>query len=71
MNEEKIERLLIRPAEAFEIVGVSRSTGYQLISAGEIPAIKINRSLRIPVAQLRAWVERKVREKEGSGLEKQ
>lgn len=63
MKDEKIERLLIRPVEAFEIIGVSRSTGYALISAGEIPAVRIGRSVRIPVEQLHAWVERMVNEK--------
>ena len=62
MKDEKIERLLIRPIEAFEIIGVSRSTGYALISAGEIPAVRIGRSLRIPVQELRAWVEHMVNE---------
>jgi predicted DNA-binding transcriptional regulator AlpA len=41
MKDEKIERLLIRPVEAFEIIGVSRSTGYALISAGELPVVRI------------------------------
>ena len=62
MKEEKIERLLIRPSEAFDIIGVSRSTGYALISAGELPAVRIGRSLRVPVSQLSAWVERMVKE---------
>ena len=57
MKDGKIERLLIRPVEAFEMIGVSRSTGYALISAGEIPSVRIGRSVRVPVEQLQAWVE--------------
>lgn len=60
MKEERIDRLLIRPAEAFEIIGVSRSVGYALISAGELPAVRIGRSVRVPVAKLQEWVERMI-----------
>jgi excisionase family DNA binding protein len=62
MKVERKERLLIRPADAFEIIGVSRSTGYALIAAKDIPSVKIGRSIRIPVDQLHTWIENKVRE---------
>jgi len=63
MKNEETERLLMRPVEAFEIIGVSRSTGYALIAAGVLPSVKINRCVRVPVKQLHAWVEGMVKQK--------
>jgi len=30
---------------------------YELIAAGEVPSVTIGRSRRIPVAELRRWIE--------------
>jgi len=54
------ERLLLRPAETAEAIGVSRSRAYELIAAGEIPSIKIGASVRVPIAALRAWIDRQI-----------
>ena len=56
------ERLLLRPVEAAEVIGVSRSKAYELISRGEIPSIKVGGCVRVPVAALRAWIDAHVRE---------
>jgi excisionase family DNA binding protein len=57
--ETKIERLLLRPAEAAEILGVSRSKLYELIAQGKIPSVRLDegRLIRVPVAALKALVE--------------
>ena len=62
MQEQKSERLLLRPAEAFESIGVSRSVGYALIARGELPAIKIGRSIRVPVHELQTFVNQRIAE---------
>src|SRR5689334_17543606 len=63
-----IDRLLLRPREAAEAIGLARSTTYALIRSGEIPSIIIGRSVRISVASLRKWIEaRGVRSKQPSG----
>lgn len=53
------ERLLLRVSEAGERLGLSRSTIYELIGAGEIRVLKVGRATRIPVAELEAWVTRR------------
>jgi excisionase family DNA binding protein len=57
--ETKLERLLLRPAEAAEILGVSRSKLYELIAQGKIPSVRLDegRLIRVPVAALKALVE--------------
>lgn len=49
-------RLLLRPNEAAELLAVGRSKLYELIAAGEVPSVKIGRSLRVPAAELEQWV---------------
>jgi excisionase family DNA binding protein len=50
------EPLLLRPTEAARLLGISRSKLYELLAAGEIPTIHIGRSVRIPLVELKAWV---------------
>ena len=54
------ERLLLRPVEAAEVIGIGRSKLYELLSTGELPSIRIGSSVRVPVAELRAWIERRI-----------
>ena len=51
-----MERLLLRPHEAAELLGLGRSTVYELIASGAIPSITIGKSRRVPLEALRAWV---------------
>jgi len=54
------ERLLLRPAEAAEAIGVSRAKAYELIAAGVIPSIRVGTSIRVPVEALRAWINQQI-----------
>jgi excisionase family DNA binding protein len=58
---DKLERLLLRPAEVGEVLGISRSRVYELLASGEIPAVEVGnpRTKRIPLAALRSWVEKR------------
>ena len=49
--------LLLNPEEAAEILGMSRSTIYKLITAGEIQSVKIGRSRRIPRQEIERFVD--------------
>lgn len=40
-------------AEAAELVGIGRNAAYRAAAAGELPAIRIGRRLRVPTARLR------------------
>jgi excisionase family DNA binding protein len=51
-----MDKLLVRPAEAAEMLGVGRSTIYQLPKLGVFPTVRVGRSTRVPVKELRAWV---------------
>ena len=48
--------LLLRIPEAARLVGVSRSTMYQLIGSGEVPVVRLGRSVRVLRAKLEVFV---------------
>ena len=56
------ERLLLKPAEAADAIGVSRSRAYELIADGTLPSIRLGSSVRVPVSALREWIDRRVAE---------
>jgi len=54
------DRLMLRPSEAAEALGVSRSKAYELIASGEIPSVHVGGCLRVPVDALKAWIDRQL-----------
>lgn len=58
---------LMRPGEAAVALGIGRSKVYELISVGEIPTVRIGRSVRIPVAELHQWISNRTQYK-GSNM---
>ncbi len=44
------DRLLLRPREVAAATGLSRSMVYELIGRGELPSIRVGKSVRVPVA---------------------
>lgn len=57
-----MEALLVKPAEAFKMLNVSRSKGYAMLMSGEIPSIRIGRAVRVPMVKLREWIEQRLDE---------
>lgn len=57
-----MEKLLLSPEEAAAVVGVGRTTMYQLLSSGAIRSIQVGKLRRIPVAALNDWVAQQVAE---------
>lgn len=55
-----MERLLLRPLEAAEALGISRAKAYELIAAGEIPSVKLGGCVRVPVSALENWIAEQV-----------
>ena len=55
------EKILLRPEEVADVLGFGRSKIYQLISARALPSVRIGKSVRVPYAALRDWVERQLR----------
>ena len=57
------ERLLLRPSEAGDAIGVSRSKVYELIASGELPSVDVGGVRRVPVEALRDWIKTRLRMK--------
>ena len=57
-----MDKVLLRPTEAAEVMGIGRSKVYQLIASGDLPAIRIGASVRVPVTALEAWIARQLAE---------
>ena len=55
-----MDKLLLRPTEAAEAIGIGRSKVYELLASGELPSIRIGCSVRVPVDALRAWIDRQL-----------
>lgn len=55
-----MDKLLLRPIEAAEAIGVGRSKVYELLASGELPSVRIGGSVRVPVDALRAWIARQL-----------
>ena len=55
--ENDHERLLLRPAEAADAIGVSRSQVYALLASGDLPCVRIGTSVLVPIDQLKAWID--------------
>lgn len=53
------QRLLLRPDEAAAILGLGRSTIYELLRAGELPTVHVGRATRIPARDLHRWIEQR------------
>jgi excisionase family DNA binding protein len=53
-------RLLLRPEEGADAIGVSRARFYELLAEGQLKSIKIGRSRRIPVSELQGWIAREI-----------
>ena len=59
-------KLLYRPGEAAESLGLSRARVYQLIASGQLRSIKLGASRRIAAADLAAFVEQLRAERDGT-----
>lgn len=59
---QPLERLLYKPIEVGEAIGVNRAKAYELIASKEIPSIRVGGSLRVPVDALRSWIQQQLGE---------
>lgn len=58
MADPAVEPITVRIREACRMTGIGRSKLYELIGAGEISTIKVGSITLIPVASLKAFIER-------------
>ncbi len=52
-----MERLLLKPTEVTELLGIGRSLVYELIAQGQIPSIRLGRCIRVRRDALQKWIE--------------
>jgi excisionase family DNA binding protein len=53
-----LPRVLLTPAEAAQALGISRSKLYELLRAGTLESVRIDRLRRVPIQALHEFVER-------------
>lgn len=51
-----MEQLLLKPMDVAHVLGISKSKVYELLSTGELPSIRIGKSIRVSTEDLRKWV---------------
>ncbi len=47
----------LKVPEVAELLKIARSRAYELVASGEIPAVKIGRSVRVSRKELDRWLE--------------
>jgi excisionase family DNA binding protein len=50
----------VPPKQAWEMLGCSNSTGYELLAAGELDSYTVGRARRVTVASIRRYVARRL-----------
>ena len=51
-----MEEKLMKPAEVADILQVSRAMAYKLLNQGEIPSVRIGKSVRVRRADLERYI---------------
>jgi excisionase family DNA binding protein len=52
-----MEKLMLSPAEVAQSLGIGRPKVYMLVARGELPSVRLGRSVRVPLAALKQWIE--------------
>jgi excisionase family DNA binding protein len=59
-DTHKIKPLAVAPKDGFQMIGVSKSKGWDMIANRELEAFKVGRATRITVASIEAYVARQL-----------
>jgi excisionase family DNA binding protein len=51
-----LDPLLLKAPEVAKLLGLGRSKVFAMVAAGELPVIRIGRSVRIPRQALERWI---------------
>ena len=57
-----MEKLLLKPDEVANVLGLGRTRVYTMLGTGSLPCIRIGSSVRVPADDLREWVAKQKRE---------
>jgi excisionase family DNA binding protein len=52
-----MEDRALRVPEVAQRLGISRTKAWQMARAGELPTLRLGRSVRVPVSALARWIE--------------
>jgi excisionase family DNA binding protein len=63
-----MERLLLKPSEVGQVLGVGRSLVYSMLASGELPSIRVGRCIRVPKVSLERWISARESLGEKTGL---
>jgi excisionase family DNA binding protein len=51
------QREWLKVPEVAQVLRIARSRAYELVGSGEIPSVRIGRSVRVSRRQLELWIE--------------
>ena len=51
-----MDQMLLRAEEVASALSIGRSKAYEMIASGELPVVRIGRSVRVSAEALRDWV---------------
>lgn len=59
LNERKLEQIpvVLTPAETMDILGVGKNTMYRLLNSGKIRGVRTERSWRIVLSEIEAFLK--------------
>jgi len=57
-----METMLLNAEETATLLGLGRTKVYEMLAAGELPVIRIGRSVRVPREGLADWIRRRTAE---------
>jgi excisionase family DNA binding protein len=64
----RVDKLLLTPEEAADVLSIGRSKVYELISDGRLPSVRIDASRRVPISALVEFVEHLQEQREPPSL---
>lgn len=57
--QDQMPPLLLKAEEAARLLGLGRSKVFEMLATGELPRVRIGRSVRIRRTDLEEWVEQR------------
>lgn len=64
---DELQREYLKVPEVAEVLRIARSRAYELVGSGEIPSIRIGRSVRVSRKELDRWLEEQCHPNVGRG----
>lgn len=55
-NQSPSDKALLTIPEAAKVLGIARTSAYEAVRRGELPALHVGKRVYVPRAQLEAWV---------------